>query len=190
MVKNFICILLSVLVLSSIAQVPTEALLESSVNPSVTKRDTVIMTINGVVVKRVLNDDGTFKYIYPNHSTVDTNESVSIYSLKAKLEKIKNDINQNRYSYYSGPDSRSKSIIKGAGTVLLLSGVCGFICTIINVNHTEEIPTEELTYNSRGSVTGTKTVNKEIKNKWNSAHTGLAFISGGTRISGCITLTV
>ncbi len=55
----------------------------------------------------------------------DTIVEVVIDSNKVLLENIKNEIN------------KTSVVIKGAGTVMFLTGIAGLIATIINANHTE-----------------------------------------------------
>ena len=62
----------------------------------------------------------------------DTIVEVVIDSNKVLLENIKNEINQIRYLQ----SDKTSVVIKGAGTVMFLTGIAGLI---INANHTEKI---------------------------------------------------
>jgi hypothetical protein len=157
-----------------IAQVPAEALLDDMEGFEYDLREVDVFDVTDSVV---------------SFESRDTIVEVVIDSNKVLLENIKNEINQIRYLQSDKTSSylRSKVVIKGAGTVMFLTGIAGLIATIINANHTEKIPVVEPIINRSGDVTRSKTVTKDVKNKWNSAHTALTFVSGGMVISGCVT---
>jgi hypothetical protein len=87
---------------------------------------------------------------------------------------------------------RSKGITKAAGTTQIVSGILGFILTIVDANMEEKVTYTypEPIFNSRGVQTGTKnvSVNSTVKHKWNMGHTILSFLSGGLFVSGIITV--
>jgi hypothetical protein len=87
---------------------------------------------------------------------------------------------------------RSSKIIKAAGTLQIVSGVLGFILTIVDANMEEKVTYTypEPIINSRGVQTGTNNVSvtSTVKHKWTMGHKILSFLSGGLFVSGIITV--